>query len=234
MAKPVGLSVTELAERCREVALGGVDLIKDDHSLGDQPWAPFYERVARCQSAIAEANANNGGRALYLPTLGVAGEELYKRVDFLREIGCQGATILPIFQGFETVHDLAKRSNLALLGHPSGSGVFYQPTGGIAPDVLLGQIYRLAGCDIVNFPRAGGRFPLSATMEEGIVRNLRAQLGGLAAALPAPGGSVEIETLAPWLERYGPDTVFVVGATLFRGEGVREIARRIVGTVEQL
>ena len=234
VAKPVGSSVDQLVDRCRELTLGGVDLIKDDHSLADQWWAPFHDRVGRCQAAIHTANEEVGGSTVYLPTLTTSGTELVKRVEYLRSIGCQGATVLPVYQGWETVRELAATSGLALLGHPSGSGVFFQDSAGIAPDVLLGQIYRLAGCDVVNFPRAGGRFPLSTTMEARIVHNLQAPMGPVRPASPAPGGSVEVESISPWLDRYGPDAVFVVGASLFRGSRVRDLASQLAGAVQHV
>ena len=134
------------------MTLGGVDLIKDDHSLAAQWWAPFHDRVGRCQAAIRAANEEVGGSTVYLPTLTASGAELLRRVEYLHSIGCQGATVLPVFQGWDTVRELAATSGLALLGHPSGSCVFFQDRAGIAPDVLLGQIYRLAGFPCVSRP----------------------------------------------------------------------------------
>ena len=234
VAKPVGSSVDELAERCRQMTLGGVDLIKDDHSLADQWWAPFEERVGRCQAAIREANREVGGSTTYLPSLTVGGEAMVERVEYLRSIGCQGATVLPVYQGLETVRGLAANSGLALLGHPSGSGAFFCEDSGIVPEVFLGQIYRLAGCDVVNFPRAGGRFPFTEVQEGRLVRNLQAPLGPVRPSAPAPGGSVQVDTIGPWMERYGSDAVFVVGASLFRGSNIREVASQLAGAVHHL
>ena len=45
--KPMGLPPEALAEEAYRCALGGIDLIKDDHGLMDQPFAPFRERVER-------------------------------------------------------------------------------------------------------------------------------------------------------------------------------------------
>src|SRR2546429_3047031 len=59
--KPLGVSATQLAERAYRFALAGIDLVKDDHSLSDQPPAPFRERVQRCQDAVERANRETGG-----------------------------------------------------------------------------------------------------------------------------------------------------------------------------
>ena len=41
--KPLGLPAPALADICYRFASGGIDIIKDDHSLSDQPVAPFSE-----------------------------------------------------------------------------------------------------------------------------------------------------------------------------------------------
>ncbi len=46
--KPMGLSCRELAELAYKFALGGMDIIKDDHGLTDQCCSPFKERVKLC------------------------------------------------------------------------------------------------------------------------------------------------------------------------------------------
>jgi ribulose-bisphosphate carboxylase large chain len=43
--KPMGLSARELANTAYKLALGGIDIIKDDHGLTNQCFAPFEERV---------------------------------------------------------------------------------------------------------------------------------------------------------------------------------------------
>jgi len=51
--KPIGLDAAELAELAYTFALGGIDIIKDDHGLANQPLSPFRERVERCSAAVA-------------------------------------------------------------------------------------------------------------------------------------------------------------------------------------
>src|SRR5581483_3523011 len=63
--KPMGMSVEELANLAYQLTLGGIDIIKDDHGLANQPFAPFEERVARCAEAVARANQDCGGHSVY-------------------------------------------------------------------------------------------------------------------------------------------------------------------------
>lgn len=66
--KPQGLSARELADLAYQFALGGIDIIKDDHGLADQPMAPFAERVARCAEAWHGPIRRRGTRRSTCPT----------------------------------------------------------------------------------------------------------------------------------------------------------------------
>src|SRR5207253_1756828 len=80
--KPLGVSATQLAERAYRFSLAGIDLVKDDHSLSDQPPAPFRERVQRCQDAVERANRETGGNTLYLPNVTSGVAALLERAAF--------------------------------------------------------------------------------------------------------------------------------------------------------
>ena len=58
--KPQGSSTAQLAEMAYQLALGGIDVIKDDHGLANQTWSPFEERVTACCAAVAKANSETG------------------------------------------------------------------------------------------------------------------------------------------------------------------------------
>ena len=66
--KPMGSLTDELAGFAYKFALGGIDIIKDDHGLADQPYAPFEERVGKCSDAVKE-RVITGRDAFYAPCL---------------------------------------------------------------------------------------------------------------------------------------------------------------------
>ena len=232
--KPVGLSPDELADLCRQFAAGGIDLIKDDHSLGDQPWAPFRERVSRCQAAVEEANAATGAATRYFPNLNGRPDELLRRVEFLQEIGCRGVVVAPSLVGLETVRWLAAESGLAVLSHPAYSGAFFGADHGIAQEVLFGQIFRVAGCDGVIYINPGGRFNVSLASCLALNENLRAPLGDLLPAMPVPGGGVELDRVGDWVERYGVDTMFLIGSSFYRQPDIRSATARVMDLLRNL
>ena len=54
--KPQGMDSAALARLAGVFARAGVDIIKDDHGIADQAYAPFAQRVPAVQAAVDEAN----------------------------------------------------------------------------------------------------------------------------------------------------------------------------------
>jgi S-methyl-5-thioribulose 1-phosphate isomerase len=231
--KPMGLSAGELADLCHQFALGGVDIIKDDHGLADQKTAPFGERVLRCQEAVTRANRETGGSSLYFPNITSGFAALPEHVEAARSAGCRGVLISPLLVGLDAVRWLAAQSGLAILAHPSFTGAFFQPNHGIAPEVLLGEIFRAAGSDGVIYPNAGGRFPFSEATCAAINRNLRKPLGSIRPAFPVPGGGMDVARVPYWLERYGADTIFLIGGSLYAQSDLRQASQRLLDTIRR-
>ena len=83
--KPMGLSVEELARQTYEFAKGGIDIIKDDHGLANQRWAPFEQRVEACCEAVRRANEETGRRSIYAPTVCGPVEKIFQMAKFAKE-----------------------------------------------------------------------------------------------------------------------------------------------------
>ena len=227
--KPVGLPTADLADLCRRIARGGADLIKDDQGLGDQAWAPFEERVRACAEAVELAGRETGSRSLYLPHLTGPVETLEPRLRLLRELGLAGALVCPFISGLDTLRSLARESGLFLLAHPAASGWYWQGEPSVAIEVILGDVLRVAGADGVIYPNPGARFPITSDDAQALVDRLRRPLGSLRPAFPVPGGGIQLDTLAEWTGRYGPDTIFLVGGSLFQQGEVEEATRELMG-----
>lgn len=230
-AKPIGLSSGELAKICYEFAAGGADIVKDDHGLAGQEAAPFGERLARCQDAVAEANERTGGKALYFPNLSRGVGELWEDLEYARSLGCRGVLLSPMLLGLDAVRAVAARGEVAVLSHPSFTGTLLQRRHGIAPEVLFGVLFRVIGSDGVIYPNAGGRFPISVASCRAINQRLREPLGRLRPAFPVPGGGVDAERVAYWLAQYGPDTMFLVGSSLYAQRDLRAATARLADSI---
>ncbi len=214
--KPVGKTPGELAADCADFALGGADLIKDDHSLANQASAPFAERIARCQAAVDEVNARTGGNTLYLPNLPGDPRFLAERLERLEEAGCGGVMLSPLLFGIEATAELVRSGEFVVLGHPTFSGAFFGDAHGIAPEVLFGDLYRLLGCDGVIYVNVGGRFGWTLEQCQAVNEALRRKLPGIEPAFPVPAGGVQTGEVGMHLERYGADTMVLIGGSLYQ------------------
>jgi ribulose-bisphosphate carboxylase large chain len=230
--KPVGKTVAELASDCRDFALGGCDLIKDDHSLADQATAPFLDRVSRCQEAVEQANAETGGSTRYLPNLPGDPARLVERLAWIRKVGCSGVMVSPMLFGLEATCHLARERDLVILGHPTFSGAFFDDDHGIAREVLFGQLYRLIGCDGVIYVNVGGRFAWTLEQCQSVNSALRAPLGSIAPAFPVPAGGVQAHEVDRHLERYGADTMILIGGSLYQQGDLTRATAKLVESLE--
>ena len=231
--KPLGCSARRLAELAYGFARAGVDLIKDDHSLVDQAPAPFGERLERCQEAVARANAETGGNALYFPNVTSVASVMSDRAGAARRAGCRGVLVNALPAGLGAVGEIAATTGLAILSHPALAGAYFQPDHGFAPEVLLGDVFRVAGSDAVIYPNVGGRFTFSAATCAAINARLRGPLGRVAPAFPAPGGGIDAARVPHWLERYGADTIFLIGGSLYAQPDPIAAAGQVVAAVRR-
>src|SRR2546430_8333701 len=143
--KPLGVSATQLAERAYRFALAGIDLVKDDHSLSDQPPAPFRERVQRCQDAVERANRETGGNTLYFPNVTSGVTALLERAAFAHRTGCRGCIVNALPAGLDALRAVAA-TGLAVMSHPSlAGGVFPAGPRGAPPRALGGPVSRAGG-----------------------------------------------------------------------------------------
>ncbi|MEQ8221593.1 MAG: RuBisCO large subunit C-terminal-like domain-containing protein, partial [Candidatus Eremiobacterota bacterium] len=215
---PVGLSSEGLASLAYQFALGGIDIIKDDHGLTNQPFAPFEERVTACAKAVEKANRETGYKSIYVPNITAPLKELYKRVTFAKEAGAGAILVAPGITGFDTMKDLADddRFSLPVINHPAFQGSFVLSKSGISYYALFGQIARLAGADVTIYPNFGGRFSFSKGACKEILLGCTASMGHIKTIFPCPGGGMTFENIPDMAEFYGHDVIYLIGGGMFR------------------
>jgi len=233
--KPMGLSPRELAELAYSFARGGVDLIKDDHGLADQPFCPFDERVQRCADAVARANAETGGRSLYVANVSSDADRMAERARRAKAAGAGALMVAPGLVGFDAMRTLADaRLGLPIVAHPALLGTYtVHPSAGIGHGALYGQLCRLAGADATIFPHFGGRFAFGEADCRDLVDGCDGSMGALAPIFPVPAGGMSLERVPELLGFYGRDVVLLIGGDLHRhGSDLIATCRRFREVVE--
>lgn len=228
--KPQGQGPDELAELAGTFARAGIDLIKDDHGLADQRSAPFGQRVAACQRAIAEANRCTGGSSRYAPSLVGGPRQVARQAHRARDEGVEVVLVAPMLVGLAGFAELLDDTEpngeglrgLAVLAHPALGGA-----GAIAAPLLFGKLFRLVGADAVIFTNHGGRFSVTPESCRALAGNARRPWGGRRPSLPVPAGGMTPARVAELVDFYGPDVALLIGGALLQAgrDGAPELER---------
>jgi ribulose-bisphosphate carboxylase large chain len=218
--KPMGASTEEFAENAKILALAGFDTVKDDHSLVNQPWSTWRDRVARVSEAVREANEITGGRCVYAPSMNLPAGNIVEAAHEAKALGAGALLVLPGISGFDMMRTLADDDELALpiMGHPSLLGSLTTSVDhGLAHDLVFGLLQRLAGADISIFINYGARFTFTKDQCRAITQRAREPLGELRPMWVSPAGGMTLERIDEMLNFYGADTAALMAGALHRG-----------------
>lgn len=236
--KPMGLSPEELGELAYQCVLGGVDLMKDDHSLAMQHWAPFEKRVEAITKAVDRANRETGRSVIYCPSLLSPIDKLEERARFAKQAGAGGYLIMPGHTSWDSVRFIASSDELSLpiMCHPSGiGGMCNSPMNGLSHSVMYAAYPRLAGADVSIYPSFGGRYGFSKDLCVQVAEDCRDLCGIFKPILPSPGGGMKLELAAMLHDMYGDDAVFLFGGAAMQyrdkiADGIRVIRDALDGS----
>jgi ribulose-bisphosphate carboxylase large chain len=227
--KPQGVPVAELARLVKTFALGGVDIIKDDHGIANQDYSPFAERVPACQAAVEAAVQQTGRPAFYAPNLIGSPRTLRERARLAREVGARVVLVSPMVIGLPAFVELVDEyPDFVYLAHPSFGGATR-----ISPTLLFGRLFRLFGADATIFTSYGGRFPYPMADCAALAAAAREPWGHLRPSLLVPAGGMLLERIDELIGFYGRDTMLLIGGNLLIArDALLERTREYVAKVE--
>jgi len=210
----IGHDMPELRKQFLQQALGGVDLIKDDEILFENPLTPLEQRVRTCMEAAAEAEQQTGQKLLYAVNLTGPTYKLKQQAVKAIEAGANALLFNVLAYGFDVLHELAQDPDISvpIAAHPATAGALYPSTYyGIAAPLLLGKLMRLAGADLVLFPSPYGSVVMSKEENMGIKEALLQPDDRLKRSFPVPSAGIH-PGLVPWIIRdFGTDTIVNAG-----------------------
>ena len=218
--KPMGLETQAFAHIAASFVERGMHLIKDDHGLANQAFAPFKARVRAVSEAVAEANARLGRHTLYAPNISGPVEELMARAHFAKEAGAGALMVAPGLMGYDAIRALRADDTLALpiLAHPSFLGMCaLNPRQGLSYGIAFGTLNRYAGADVIIFPNHGGRFAFTLDDCREIFDASLSPNPMMKRALPAPAGGMKVENIGTIADTYRThDFVALIGGDMYR------------------
>ncbi|MNH79796.1 2,3-diketo-5-methylthiopentyl-1-phosphate enolase [compost metagenome] len=210
----VGYDLEGLKEQFLAQALGGVDLIKDDEILFENPLTPIERRAEVCRKAAEEAERTTGKKLLYAVNL--TGPTSQLRSQALKAINA-GATALlfsPLAYGLDVLQELSGDPDIhvPIAAHPSLAGAFYpSPHYGISASLLLGKLMRTAGADLVLFPSPYGSVVMPREENLAIRQELVRTDLPQKASFPVPSAGIHPGLVPRLLANFGNDVVVNAG-----------------------
>lgn len=209
----IGRDLDYLIHQLREQAMGGVDLVKDDEILFDNPFTPFEQRIIAAKSVLQEVYAKTGHRTLYAVNLSGRTSQLRDKARKARELGADALLFNVHAYGLDVLQELAEDDDigLPLMAHPAFSGAFTSsPFYGVAAPLALGKLTRYAGADFSLFPSPYG----SVAMEKIAALSLGGQLTNkslLKPAFPVPSAGIHPGLVPQLIQDFGMDCIINAG-----------------------
>jgi 2,3-diketo-5-methylthiopentyl-1-phosphate enolase len=210
----IGQDLTNLREQFLQQALGGVDLIKDDEILFENPLTPLEQRVEACMSAAREAEQITGQKLLYFTNL--TGSTFQLKANAKRAIaaGANGFLFNVLAYGFDALAELAADPdiNVPIAAHPAMAGALYPAAHhGIAAPLLLGKLMRIAGADLSLFPSPYGSVVMPRAENLAVMEALLDPSLPQKSVFPVPSAGIHPGLVPLIMNDFGPEVVVNAG-----------------------
>ena len=227
--KPLGLPPRELARIAEVYARAGVDVIKDDHGLADQPAAPFADRVRAVQDALDRSQRATGRRSVYAPSLTGSHDAIRAQMRIARDCGVGAFMVAPMVSGVAALALVAREAGVPMLAHPALAGIAR-----IAPPLLWASC---SACSARTRPSFRTRAAASATRVKLAWRSPmpRERRGpGSRRACPCPAGGMSVERVPEMRVTFGIDTMLLIGGSLLAaGDALAQRCADFVAAVRE-
>ena len=239
MIKPcLGYSPSEGAKIFREIALGGVDIIKDDELLADTAYSSIVDRVKANNTAAKEVKAITGHKTVYCVNITDRLDRCLENAVRAIDAGAEMLMINFIASGLSTLQALSEdsRINIPIVGHYASAGSITEScNAGISTPLLLGKMARMAGADIVLFSSPYSAYPFLKRRYRQIADMHRLALGSLQSTMSAVGGGVHPNSAEKIVNDLGKEIILAVGGSILgHPNGPAEGANAMMQAAEAL
>ena len=214
MYKPcVGALPDALARMAYNMALGGIDVIKDDELMADPKFCSVEARVEATEKALDKASKETGRRAIYTVNVTDRPDLMFAKAKKAVKAGASALMVNVYTVGYAAVQALAEDPEITvpILGHPAFAGTFFEaPFHGLTSALALGKFARLSGVDMIIYPSPYGKVPLMRERAIRVGQELTAPIEGLKRVFPGPAAGMQPGSIPQAIEDFGID--LIVGA----------------------
>ncbi|RMF91127.1 MAG: ribulose 1,5-bisphosphate carboxylase, partial [Methanobacteriota archaeon] len=218
IVKPcVGLKPKTFAEACYQVAVGGVDFIKDDELISNPGYSAIEDRTARVMEALDRAEEETGEKTLYAVNVT---DEVTRIMDNAEAALSNGANCLMInfvTAGFSALRMLAEDPSIKvpIHCHRDMFGSFSRsPVHGIST-IVVSKLTRLCGGDQIHAGAIDGKLYESNESVVSSAKVMRERWNGIEPSLPVSSGGQNPCKVKRNLDLLGKDVLILAGGGIF-------------------
>jgi ribulose 1,5-bisphosphate carboxylase large subunit-like protein len=213
----VGLDPKTFAKACYEVAVGGVDFIKDDELIANPSYSPIDERTSQVMGALDRAEDETGEKTLFAVNVT---DELTKIMDNAEQALSNGANCLminSIAAGFSALRMLSDDPSIKVPIHchrDMFASFSRSPVHGIS-SLVVSKLTRLCGGDQIHAGAIDGKL---FEPNEDVIKSanvMRKKWGKIEPSLPVSSGGQNPCTVHRNLELLGKEALILAGGGIF-------------------
>lgn len=239
MIKPcLGYTPDEGAKIFKEIASGGVDLIKDDELLADTSYSSIVDRVKSYTRVAKEVQEETGHLTMYCVNITDRQDKMTEHAHRAVEAGAGALLVNFVATGLGALQALAEDPAITvpLIAHYASVGsISESPYTGIATHLMLGKLVRIAGADICMFSSPYSTYPFLKRRYFQIADAQRLPLYDMLPTMPLIGGGVTPNSARRITGDLGKEIMLAVGgAILGHPMGPTHGAKAMMQTVKAL
>ncbi len=216
MIKPcIGFTPEHGARLFFESGLGGVDMIKDDEVFGNTQISSVAGRLKAYQAAAKSVMEHTGNLPIYIANITDTPKRMRDHAKTAIGEGAKAVMVNFVSTGIDALRELTDEfgGSLCFLAHYAGAGMLNSPNLGIAGNVLIGVLARLAGADSVMTMTAAGDLKLMLECIQTVQKH-KLPMGGLKPVMTSLGGGVTPLSVKSITETFGKDIILGVGGAV--------------------
>jgi len=239
MIKPcLGYTPNQGAEIFKSLAMGGIDIIKDDELFANTSYSSIEDRVKAYRKASQEIYEKTGHKTAFCVNITDRPDKMIENAYRAIDAGASMLMINFITTGIGSLQAIAEDPNIKvpILAHFASAGSLTEsPYCGISTPLLLGKLVRLAGADMCLFSSPYSNYPFLKARYIQIANCQRLPLWKIKPTMPVIGGGVHPGNVENIVNDLGKEIVLAPGgAILGHPLGPTEGAKAMMQAVKAL
>jgi len=216
MIKPCcGLTPEVTANIAYEVALGGVDLIKDDELIANAAYSKIEDRVSAVMDALKRADDKKGEKTIYTFNITDTPDQAKRNAEKAIKAGANGLMLNCWTMGLDACREVIKEFDVPFLFHPDLTGSLYVSHDyGLSTELIQAKLPRLAGFDMGIVLSPYGKFPMIEDKFQHVCMTHLAPYHNIKRSLPMPGGGTTQGHIEEVMTKFGTDVVIAAGGAV--------------------